>query len=260
MQGIQWTKMLIEQRKDVLLQQLDLSCLEGWWEANQVNVQNLLGEYHDIFLLEPRELCCTNLEKHEIRVVDNKPFKEQFQRIPPPMTDEVWTHMKEMLEVGAIHPSQSPWCKTVVLVCKKDKLNARTKKDSYLIPQIQEAIGSLVGAAYFSCLEVKVGFWHVVMDKELKQYTALTVGNLGFFWMQTYVLQAVQCPCHILEINAEIPRRIELNILLTLLGWHDSLLKDGGGALAALACHVWLLLGTQFEFKTHKVWILPEWD
>ena len=48
------------------------------------------------------------------------------------MVYEVCTHMKEMLEVDAFHPSQSPWCNAVVLVCKKlNKLNARSKKDSY---------------------------------------------------------------------------------------------------------------------------------
>ena len=63
--------------------------------------------------------------------------------------------MKEMLEVGLIHPSQSPWSDAVVLVCKKDrglhfcihfcKLYVRTKKDSYPPQQIQKAIESLVG-------------------------------------------------------------------------------------------------------------------
>ena len=71
------------------------------------------------------------------------------------MVDEVWAHVKEMLEVGAICPSQSPWCNAVILVCKKDgglcfcidfcKLNARTKKDSYpCFPRYKEAIESLV--------------------------------------------------------------------------------------------------------------------
>ena len=36
------------------------------------------------------------------------------------MVDEVHAHVKEMLEVGTICPSQSPWCNAVVLVCKKD--------------------------------------------------------------------------------------------------------------------------------------------
>ena len=72
------------------------------------------------------------------------PSRRGSERILPPMVDEVHAHMKEMLEVGAIYPSQSPWCNVVVLVCKKDKslcfcidfhkLNVRTKKDSYLLP------------------------------------------------------------------------------------------------------------------------------
>ena len=125
------------------------------------------------------------------RVLDDDPFKERFQRIPPPMVDEVCAHVKEMLEVGAIHPSQSPWCNTIVLVCKKDgglqfcidfcKLNVRTKKDSYPLPQIQEAIESLVATGYFSCLDLKAGFWQIAMDEDSKQYTAFTMGNLGFF-------------------------------------------------------------------------------
>ena len=77
-QGIQQTKMSIERRKEVLLKQLDLSDLEGWSEINQETVHALLAEYHDIFSLEPRELGCTDLAKHEIRVVEDEPFKEQF--------------------------------------------------------------------------------------------------------------------------------------------------------------------------------------
>ena len=104
LQGIQETKTLVERQREVSLQQLDLSHLEGWSKANQVATHTLLAEYHDVFSLEPREIGCTNLAKHEIRV-DDKPFNEQFQRIAPPMLDEVWAHMKEMLETGTICPS-----------------------------------------------------------------------------------------------------------------------------------------------------------
>ena len=55
------------------------------------------------------------------------------------------------------------------------------KKDSYPLPRIQEALESLVGAGHFSCLDLKSGFWQIKMDEALKQYTAFTVGNLGFF-------------------------------------------------------------------------------
>ena len=114
MQGIQQTKMSFEQKKEMLLQQLDLSALDGWSGANCASAHALLTVYHDIFLLEPGELGCTSLAKHEIKVVYNEPFKERFQRIPPPMVEEVRAHMREILELVAICPSQSPW---VMLLC-----------------------------------------------------------------------------------------------------------------------------------------------
>ena len=98
-----------------------------------------------------RSWACTDLAKYkDFKVTDDEPFKERFWRIPPPMVDEVHSHMKKMLEVGTIHPSQSPWCNAVVLlVCKKDgglcfcinfhKLNMRTKKDSYSLPCIPDS-------------------------------------------------------------------------------------------------------------------------
>ena len=55
------------------------------------------------------------------------------------------------------------------------------RKDSYPLPQIQEALESLVGTSHFSCLDLKSGFWQIRMDEALKQYTTFTVGNLGFF-------------------------------------------------------------------------------
>ena len=84
MQGVQQTRMPVEWRREVLFQQLDLPGLEGWSTENQVAARALLAEYHNIFSLEPGELGCTDLVKHEIRVVDDEPFKERFQRIPHP--------------------------------------------------------------------------------------------------------------------------------------------------------------------------------
>ena len=99
--------------------------------------------------------------------------------------------MNDMLQAGAIRPSSSPWCNTVVLVWKKDgglrfcidfrKLNVRTKKDSYPLLRIQEMLESLEGSHIFSSFDFKLGFWQVEMDEASKQYNAFTVGSLGFF-------------------------------------------------------------------------------
>ena len=90
-----------------------------------------------------------------------------------------------------IHPSQSPWCNAVVLVRKKDGtlrfcvdfrcLNVQTKKNSYPLPHIQEALESMAGSAHFSSMDFKSGFWQIKMAPESQQYTAFMVGNLRFY-------------------------------------------------------------------------------
>ena len=79
----------------------------------------------------------------------------------------------------------------MVLVRKKDGslwfcidfhcLNARTKKDAYPLPRMQETMESMVGARHFSCMDLKSGFWQVKMAEESQQYTAFMVGSMGMY-------------------------------------------------------------------------------
>ena len=124
----------------------------GSWPPELVDAAcHLLAEYHNVFSLDHAELGCTHSTEHTIKVTDDTPFKEWFRWIPLPLVKEVQNHLWEMLESGAIGPSQSAWCNAVVLVRKKDgglqfcinfcHLNVHTKKDSYPLPRIQEGIG-----------------------------------------------------------------------------------------------------------------------
>ena len=184
------SRLTVRQRHGKLFNELDLSSLDSWTSELVDAACQLLAEYHDVFSLDPAELGYTHSMEHIIKVTDDTPFKEWFRQIPPPLVEEVRNHLKEMLESGAIKPSQSACCNALVLVWKKDgslcfcidfrHLNAHTKKDSYPLPRIQEVLESLVGAGHFSCLDLKSRFWEIRMDEALKQYTAFTVGNLGF--------------------------------------------------------------------------------
>ena len=153
--------------------------------------RDLVLAYHDVFALESNELGCTSAIEHEIRIENDEPFKEWFRCIPPPLLEEVHASLRDMLEAGAIHPSQSPWCNVLVFVQKKDgtlhfcmdfrHLNVHTKKDLYPLPHIQEALESVAGSAHFSSMDFKLGFWKIKMAQGSQQYTAFMVGNLGFY-------------------------------------------------------------------------------
>ena len=99
------------------------------------------------------------------------------------------------------------------------------RKTPFPYPQMQEAIEGLVGARYFSCLDLKAGFWQIAIDEVLKQYTAFTVGNLGFFWVWMHAHSGCVMPHHISKINAELPVGTEPDILLNLLRCCDCLFE-----------------------------------
>ena len=79
----------------------------------------------------------------------------------------------------------------VVLVRKKDgslrfcidfrKLNSRTVKDAYTLPRIFDTIDTLIGAKFFSKLDLRIGYWQVEMKEEDKHKPAFSVGSLGFY-------------------------------------------------------------------------------
>ena len=191
------TPLTTEQHQELLMKVLEengsLGKLDGWKKETALKAKWLLMEFHHIFSLERNEIGCTDATEHVIELLpeQDEPFKERFRRIAPHKVEEVQQHIQEMLDGGAIQPSQSPWCNAVVLVQKKDgtlrfcidfrRLNANTKKDSYPLPKCPDTVESLVGARYFSTMDLKSSFWQVKVSEGSRQYTAFTVGSMGVY-------------------------------------------------------------------------------
>ena len=72
-----------------------------------------------VFLQSDLDLGKSNIIKHAIKITDPQPFKERYRRIPPHLYEEVKKYLQDMVEVGAIRRSFSPWASAMVLVRKK---------------------------------------------------------------------------------------------------------------------------------------------
>ena len=175
-----------------LLSLFDLEAMKTQLSGDEVKqVEELLIKWGSVISQHDLDLGQTSLVRHKIRLVDEVPFKERARMIPPSMYDEVRLHLQEMLDLGVIRPSHSPYASPVVLVRKKNgqlrfcidlrKLNARTINDAYALPRIEETLDLLNGSKWFSALDLKSGYWQVEMDEEDKHKTAFTVGPLGFY-------------------------------------------------------------------------------
>ena len=179
------------ERLNELFEKLDLKGIEEWSETEQAEVHELMTEFQHLFALSDLELGCTSLVKNRINVNNPVPFKERYRRIPLQEFDEVRNHLQEMLKVGVIRKSVSPWASPVVLVRKKDgslrfcidlrKLNSRTIKDAYSLPRIEELLDCLNGPVIFTSLDLKAGYWQVKTDEDSIPLTPFTVGPLGFY-------------------------------------------------------------------------------
>ena len=99
-----------------ILDQLGLGEISTWSVEQQQAARKLLCDYSETFSKNDLDLGKCNILQHKITLTDHQPFKERYRRIPPHLFEEVKQHLQEMVEVGAIRRSFSPWASAVVLV------------------------------------------------------------------------------------------------------------------------------------------------
>ena len=156
LEGPLGTPSLTPEKERLLFSKMDLDGIKNWSDNLKCKTRELFKEYMHIFALESLDMGHNSLVKRKIKLSNYTPFKERYRRIPPNLFEEVKNHLKEMIQVGAIRCSNSPWASAVVLVRKKDgslqfcidlrRLNARTVKDAYSLPHIDETLDCLGGA------------------------------------------------------------------------------------------------------------------
>ena len=123
---------------DVTLEQCNLS------PANQQQLACVLRRNSDTFAKDAMDIGYCSVLEHDIDTGDARPIKQPPRRPPIFARDAEDDILDEMLQVGVIAPSMSPWSSPVCMVKKKDDtyrfcidyrgLNEVTKKDAYPVP------------------------------------------------------------------------------------------------------------------------------
>ena len=154
-------------------------------------LEELIEEYQHVFSKDDGDVGCCNLIEHEIPTADNVPIRMAHRRIPPQQWPEVREYLKQALDQGIIRESSSPYAAPVVLVKKRDGklrmcvdfrfLNAKTRRDAYPLPRIEEALDVLKGARYFCSLDLAHGYHQVKVVEADIQKTAFRVGTGGLY-------------------------------------------------------------------------------
>lgn len=171
------------------VESVDLSALA---EPEQVPVRSLLQRFSSVFSAHEGDLGCTDLLSHDIPLLDDVPVRQRYRRIPPSEYEAVKTHINQLLEAQVIRESSSPYASPIVLVRKKDGslrmcvdyrlLNAKTRKDAFPLPRIEESLDALAGAQWFSTLDLASGYNQVPVLEQDKPKTAFCTPFGLFEW------------------------------------------------------------------------------
>ncbi len=127
--------------------------LSDMTEEQQEAVRALLRKHKKVFSQHEDDMGYTETVRHQIPTVDEVPVRLPHRRIPPHLQPEVKEYLQKWLRQGIIEPSSSPYASQAVLVRKKGgglricvdyrALNAKTRKDAYPLPRIEESLEAL---------------------------------------------------------------------------------------------------------------------
>ena len=150
------------------------------WTENRKEVKDILQEYSDVFPEElPAKLPPKRVVDHAIEIL---PGVEPPSRPTYKMSQEELAELKRQLtdlsNKGYIRPSVSPYGAPVLFVHKKEgtlrlcvdyrALNKITIKNRYPLPRIDELMDRVVGAKYFSKIDLYSGYHQIrINDKDI---------------------------------------------------------------------------------------------
>jgi hypothetical protein len=141
------------------------------------DIQKIIDNHSKVFEPIPPGAPSNRGFKHIIQLEEGaKPVITTPYRHPKKYKGEIEKAIKELLDMGHIRPSSSPFASSVVLVKKKDgtmrmcidyrALNKKTIKNKYPIPRIDELLDELHGVVYFTKIDLCSGYHQIKMGEQ----------------------------------------------------------------------------------------------
>ena len=181
-------------------------------------IQNLLAENRDLFAEKDIDLSHTETVRMKIDTGTHPPIRMRPYRTPLTQRATMDKTVDDMLQAGIISRSKSPWAFPVVLVDKKDgskrfcvdfrALNKITKTNSYPLPLIDDVLSLLGRAKYFTTLDLKSGYWQVLMEESDKEKVSFSC-HRGLFQFNVMPFGLANAPAVFQELMAEVLQNLE---------------------------------------------------
>jgi hypothetical protein len=162
---------------------MDSDLLSAIQHTGNVKLDKLLQQYADRFpdslpkLSEDQSHAAPLYDGHTIPLEPgHKPPVRPIYRLSPLEFEELKKQIKELLALGFIQPSRSPYAAPVLFVLKKDgslrmcidyrSLNKLTIKNKYPLPRIDDLLDRLCGCSHFSSIDLRSGYYQLKIAPE----------------------------------------------------------------------------------------------
>ena len=167
------------------------SVLSSWGEGARDQLASVLSEYDDLFMKHKADIGRCKIAKHRIELEPEAiPHREGARRMSPDKAAKANQEVRNLLALGLIQPSYSPWASGIVMVKKKTgelrfccdfrPLNDVTVKDAFPLPKIDESLSRIGNAKIFTSIDLAWAFWQIPLKKRDRRKTAFAC-ELGLF-------------------------------------------------------------------------------
>src|ERR1044072_352353 len=147
------------------------------------DIIKLIKKYEEIFEYDGEKLGRVNTVEHKIEIKESQePIAQKRYKETDEKGKFIKKEVEQLLKMGKIRKSRSPWASPVTLAGKKSgnyrfcidyrKLNSVTKSDAYPLPRIDELLEKYRTARWFTSLDLAAGYHQIGMAEEDKEKTA----------------------------------------------------------------------------------------
>ena len=161
-----------------------------WEQTARDSLDNILTEFDEL-MKHKADIGRCKIANHTVEVEPvATPPREGARRMSRKKAERANQEVRNLLALGMIQPSLSPWASGIVMVKKKNgelrfccefrPLNAVTMKDAYPLPRIDESLSRLDKAKIYTSIDLAWSFWQTPVRKADRQKTAFA-WELGLF-------------------------------------------------------------------------------
>ena len=169
----------------------DVKTGPGLNDTDRAEFLDLAEEFSSLFTEAPGT---TNLVQHHINLTSDEPVRSKPYPVPYSMRESLKKDIDDMIKMGVIRESNSPYASPVVVVKKKDgsnrvcvdyrKLNKLTVFDPEPMPAAVDLFQKLNGDKYFSKIDLSKGYWQVTIPEADVSKTAFVTPDGSYEFLK----------------------------------------------------------------------------